>query len=75
MASIMTHLLLKLSAFFPTFEIELALPEVPGGTTIVDAKEEEVAQQSHGRHHPDICLAVVGENRQETNGVGMEKLG
>ena len=26
LASIMTHLLLKLSAFFPAFEIELALP-------------------------------------------------
>ena len=31
-----------------------------------------MARQYHGRHHPDIRLAVEGKDRQEKNGVGME---
>ena len=34
-----------------------------------------MAQQGHRRPHPDMSLAVVGENRQEKNGVGMEVQG
>ena len=37
-----------------------------------DAEEEEVAQQCHGWHHAQVRLAIVGEDRQEKNGVGME---
>ena len=31
-----------------------------------------MAQQSHGRHHAQIRLAIVGEDGQEKDGVGME---
>ena len=34
--------------------------------------QEEMARQCHGRHHPDIRLAVEGEDRQEEDGVGMK---
>ena len=40
--------------------------------TLADAKEEEVAQKSHGRNHAQIRLAVVGKNGQEEDGVGMK---
>ena len=29
-------------------------------------------QQCHGRHHAQVRLAIVGEDRQDKNGVGME---
>ena len=47
----------------------------PRGVTVVDSEKEEVAQQCHGRHHPDIRLTVEGKDRQEKNGVGMEMEG
>ena len=34
-----------------------------------------MAQQRHGRHHPDVCLTVEGKNRQEKDGVGMKMEG
>ena len=34
-----------------------------------------MAQQSHGRHHAEVRLAVVGEDRQEKNQVGMKMKG
>ena len=74
MVPIMTHLALRLSTFFPVFEIELALPDamkLVRDMTIAKAKEEEVAQQSHGRHHAQIRLAIVSEDGQEEDGVGM----
>ena len=40
--------------------------------TLLDAEEEEVAQKSHGRHHAEVRFAVVGEDGQEKNGVGMK---
>ena len=40
--------------------------------TLVDAEEEEVAQQSHGQHHTEVRLTIVGEDRQEKDRVGMK---
>ena len=40
--------------------------------TLVDAEEEEVAQKSHGRHHAEVRLTVLGEDCQEKDGVGVE---
>ena len=31
-----------------------------------------MAQQSHGQHHAQIRLAIVGEDGQEKDGVGMK---
>ena len=42
---------------------------------VLDPKEEEVAQQSHGRHHPDVCLTVEGRDRQEENRVAVKMKG
>ena len=43
--------------------------------TILDPEVEEVAQQRHGRHHPDVCLTIEGEDRQEKDRVAMEMKG
>ena len=40
--------------------------------TLADTKEEEMAKQRHGRYHAQVCLAVVGEDGQEEDRVGME---
>ena len=34
-----------------------------------------MAQQRHGRHHPNVRLAVEGEDRQKEDGVGMKMEG
>ena len=62
----------KGSTFYPLFVSAITASLVPPFSEFFLSVLHHYNQQGHRRPHPDMSLAVVGENRQEKNRVGME---